>query len=146
MPCRVKVTPLAKTQADALRGPQRKRLEDAIREIEQHGCAALDYRLSGSDLLERLCVKHLRGPGRLVVCFAEPELAWLLLVGEHTDDPGRNVYDMLYVLVDHEPEPNTGRSKPSCCEDGHAPLVEDPLVDDLVDRTRDLLGRRRSRR
>lgn len=145
MPCRVEVTPVAQAQADALRGPQRRRLEEAIREIERHGCAALDYRLSGSDLLERLCVKHLRGPGRLVVCFAEPDVAWLLLVGEHVDDPGRNVYDMLYVLVDHVPEPNAGRSKPPCCEDGQAPMVDEPAVDDLVDRTRDLLGRRRRR-
>lgn len=143
MPCRVRVTPLAQAQADGLRGPNRKRLEDALRDIERQGCVALDYRLTDSTMLERICVKHLRGQWRAVVVFTDPGVAVLLLVAEHVTDPGRNVYDALYVLIGHAPEPNSGRTKPPCCKDGHPPLVTDPEVDDLVDRTRDLLGRRR---
>jgi hypothetical protein len=51
--------------------------------------------------LDKLCVRRLRGAWRAVVAFHPDEnVVWIVLVGEHADDdPGRDVYDLLYEIV-----------------------------------------------
>lgn len=58
----------------------------------------MGYRLTGP-VIERLCVKHVRGRIRAVVTFSLDDVAWVLLVGEHLFDSEVNVYDELYRLV-----------------------------------------------
>lgn len=141
--CEVRITPVAERQVAGLRGPTKKAFNAFAADLARRGCAALGYRLSGSDVLERICVKHLRGARRAVVVFPEPAVAWIVLVAEHVTDPGRNVYDALYLLIGHAPEPESGRTKPPCCgADDQPPLVDEALVDELVARTRNVFGRR----
>ncbi|ONI82561.1 hypothetical protein ALI22I_41705 [Saccharothrix sp. ALI-22-I] len=88
-------------------------------------------------------MKHLHGPDRVVVAFPSPANAWVLLVGAHDDDPGRNLYDALYELAGVRPRLNERRTKPPCCSDGAPPVVDSDLVDDLVARARALAKSRR---
>jgi len=93
-------TPVATMQAGGLRGPARRRYEAFLDDLAAQGCAAMGYRLSGPDPLPRLCVQHLRAQDRVVVAFPAVDEAWILLVAPHrNDDPGRNVYDLLYQLA-----------------------------------------------
>jgi len=94
------------------KGDQRKVI-GFLRDLEANGCAALSYRLTGSDPLERLCDKHLGGRLRVIVAFESQQTAWLLLVADHDDsDPDFNIYAELYRLVGHEPESSEKRTKP----------------------------------
>jgi hypothetical protein len=40
-----------------------------VDDLARNGCAALGYRLTGPIPISRMCVKHLRGPLRVVVAF-----------------------------------------------------------------------------
>lgn len=144
MPCEVLRTPIAATQSAALRGPNKKALDAWLDDLAQRGCAALSYRLSG-EVVEHLCVKHIRGALRAVVAFTSEDTAWLPLVAPHNREPGTDVYEALYRLIGREPEPGEERSKPPCCGDATsgAPLVDEVLIDDLVRRTRALTRRAR---
>ena len=141
----VRQTPTATTQVAGLRGRAKKAYEAFLDEVSAQGCAAMAYRLTGPQPLEQLCVKHLRGPDRVVVAFVGDE-AWVLLVGPHRhDDPRIDVYTALYELAGVEPEDQTKRTKPSCCDSaGQPPEVSSAEVDALVGRARSL--GRRSRR
>lgn len=91
-------------QAAGLRGRARRAYEAFLDDLAAAGCAAMGYRLTGPDPLPRLCVKHLRGQDRVVVAFPATDQAWVLLVAPHLDDdPGRNVYDLLYQLSGVQP-------------------------------------------
>ncbi|NUT96984.1 MAG: hypothetical protein HOY78_33675 [Saccharothrix sp.] len=136
-------TPVASLQAAALRGDARQAYDRFLDELSHRGCAALGYRVTGPEPLPRLCVKHLRGTDRVVVAFPEPDTAWVLLVGAHDDDPGRNLYDALYELAGVRPRLNERRTKPPCCSDGTPPSADADLVDDLVARARALAKSRR---
>ena len=147
MPLEVRATPVAQAQIAGLRGPVKKAFTDFTKELAREGCAAVGYRLSGSEVLERLCVRHLRGLWRVVVCFTDEETAWVTLVAEHVTDPDRNVYDLLYLMIGHAPEPESGRTKPPCCdEERQAPVAGDEIVEALTRRTRDVVGRRNGSR
>ncbi|MEU5694270.1 hypothetical protein [Actinosynnema sp. NPDC020468] len=136
-------TPVATLQSAGLRGQARVAYDRFLDELSHSGCAALGYRITGPEPLPRLCVKHLRGPDRVVVAFPSPDTAWVLLVGAHDDDPGRNLYDALYELAGVAPALNERRTKPPCCADGGPPLADADLVDDLVARARSLAKSRR---
>jgi len=145
------VTPLAEQQIDALRARDRRAYDEWLAMLRAHGCQALHYRLTGEDLVERLCVVHLVGPLRVVVAFQSPEIAVVVLVGPHKDDdPGIDVYTQLYGLADLDKPPTGKRTKPPCCggQDGSPPLVDADAVDDLFRRARRLSGsdRRRAQR
>ncbi|MEU4739957.1 hypothetical protein AB0G02_05750 [Actinosynnema sp. NPDC023658] len=88
-------------------------------------------------------MKHLRGPDRVVVAFPSPSTAWVLLVGPHDDDPGRDLYEILYELAGVRPGSWEKRTKPPCCADATPPLADADLVDDLVARARTLAKSRR---
>lgn len=131
---------LAAREVSRLRGEARKAYEVFLREIEHAGCRALGYRVTGPEPLPRVCVKHLWGRDRAVVTFLDEDSALVLLVGQHVvDDPDRNVYDLLYRLVGVEPPGDAKRTKPLCCgEDGSPSRFDEGLIEDLVDRAREL--------
>lgn len=90
------------------------------------------------DTLEHLCVRHIRGSIRAVVGFLPGvDEAWVVLVGEHTRAEG-DVYELLYELSGILPE--TGRSKPACCDEGQPPDTDPLLVEILASHTRRLLA------
>ncbi|MFB9906363.1 hypothetical protein [Allokutzneria oryzae] len=142
MPVNVAETWLASTQVAGLRGPARKAYETFLDDLANRGCAALGYRVTGPEPLPRLCVKHLRGNDRVVVAFENRTSVWILLVGPHEDDPGRNVYDRLYELAGVRPPAGWKRTRPECCSPtGEAPLTSAEVVDDLFQRAR-AIGRK----
>ena len=137
----VRETRTATRQADALRGRTKRTYDRFLDDLAAAGCGALGYRLTGPDPLPRLCVKHLYGEERVVVAFPAPDVAWIVLVGPHRDDdPGRNVYDLLYAMAGQRPDDLLKRTKPPCCstEDGPPPPFSMVEVDDLVARSKDL--------
>jgi hypothetical protein len=141
----VRRTPIAKAQVVGLRGPNLKAFDRFVADLAERGCAALQYRVTG-DHLDKLCVRHLRGEWRVVVAFHPNEnTAWVVLVAEHVeDDPGRNVYELLYEIVGHRPPADQRRRKPPCCDDaGAAPDATDQMAELLAARTRDVLRSRR---
>lgn len=100
-------TPLASRQAARLRGAARRAYDAFLDDLASQGCAALGYRVTGPEPLPRLCVKHLRGADRVVVAFAGDDSAWILIVGSYVNDPGRNVYNLLYDLTGARPPDDT---------------------------------------
>lgn len=126
-------TPRADQQIRSRPKSDQKRIVAFMRDLEANGCAALSYRLTGADPLEKLCDKHLSGRLRAIVAFESQQAAWLLLVADHDDsDPEFNVYTELYRLVGHEPVPSEKRTKPPCCgTDGKAPIL-DRAAEDLA--------------
>lgn len=139
----VSLTALAKQQVGQLRRSHRDAYDEFLTSLRNQGCAALGYRLTG-DVVEHLCVKHLRGPLRIVVAFLSESEAVVVLVGPHQDDdPSLDVYTQLYDLVG-VPKPKEKRTKPPCCgsEDGLPPLSGQDVVDELVERAKKLTRRR----
>ena len=136
MRVQVNETRLAEAQAKAMRGSARKAYDAFLDDLAASGCLALGYRMTGPSLIERLCVKHLRGNDRAIVAFTADRTAWIVLVGPHNaSSPERNVYDQLYELVGHRPPDETKRRKPSCCdEDGGAPPTHEDEVIALSER------------
>ncbi|QFZ23490.1 hypothetical protein [Saccharothrix syringae] len=139
---------MAGHQAAGLRGAARVAYDRFLDELSHSGCAALGYRVTGPEPLPRLCVKHLRGTDRVVVAFPSPRTAWILLVGPHDDDPGRDLYEALYELAGVRPRLDERRTKPPCCRAASPfpatpPLADSDLVDDLVARARSLAKSRR---
>lgn len=145
MSVEVRRTAIAKAQVAGLRGPVLKSFNRFVTDLAERGCAALQYRVTGENL-DKLCVRHLRGEWRVVVAFQpDEETAWIVLVAEHIDDdPGRNVYDLLYDIVGHRPPSDQRRRKPPCCEDdGAMPDATGQMAELLAARTRDVLRGRR---
>lgn len=139
MSVEVRETVLAARQSDGLRGPRRAWYNAFLDDLAARGSAALDYRVTGPEPLSWLCVRHLRGRDRAVVAFESAEVAWVVLLGPHNDDdPGQDVYAMLYRLADVESPPNQQRTKPPCCGDNdHEPPVSGAeTIDRLVVRAR----------
>jgi hypothetical protein len=107
--------------------------------LRANGCASLNYRLSGDDLLSKICVAHLSGPLRVVVAFSAHNVATILLIGPHDNkDPFMDVYSQLYELAGLKEPPTAERTKPPCCdeEDGEPPVPDRELLDDFVYRAR----------
>jgi hypothetical protein len=51
-------TPVAAAQVDALRGPRKRAYSAFLLELGANGCAAMSYRLTGTEPLPRLCVRR----------------------------------------------------------------------------------------
>jgi len=134
----VRQTLLAGNRVAGLRGPNRKAYDAFLDELAHTGCHALGYRLTGP-VVEHLCVKHVRGALRAIVAFTSDDVAWVLLVGVHANDAEANVYDELYEMIGHRPEPRQKRSKPPCCEPGEsgpAHQFDEDGISELVGRVR----------
>lgn len=128
----VRQTPLATSRVAGLRGPNLRAYNAFLDALAHEGCAAMGYRLTGP-VIERLCVKHVRGRLRAVVAFSLDDVAWVLLVGEHLNDAEVNVYDELYRLVGHRPEPGEKRTKPPCCNDSESTQSDAFGEDEVVE-------------
>lgn len=150
MPVAVYLTPRAQQQVSMLRTQDRKVHDQFLTALRSRGCEALDYRLTGEGLLERLCVVHLARQLRVVVAFESAGAATILLVGSHNNDPFLDVYAQLYTLAGVNSPPPEQRRKPPCCggEDGHPPTVDIDVLEDLIRRARELSGadKRRAQR
>ena len=136
MPTEVLATSRADQQIAKLTRKHARAFDAFVNDLAAHGCQALAYRLSGERPIDHICVKHLLGSLRVVVAFESPRRAWILLVGPHDDqDPVLNVYAELYRLLGTEPERDSGRDKPPCCDksDGEPPVLGDALAD-ILDR------------
>jgi hypothetical protein len=145
------ITERAAQQAGQLRKKERRSYDQFLLALRAHGCASLNYRLSGDDLLSKICVAHLSGSLRVVVAFSAHNVATILLAGPHDDqDPFMDVYSQLYELAGLTEPPIAGRTKPPCCgeEDGKPPVPDSELLADLVGRARQLSGaaKRRARK
>lgn len=143
----VYLSPMADRQVQGLRRRRKKAYEDFLDDLEQRGCAALDYRLTGPAPLDSICIKHLWGQDRAVVTFRASDEAWIMLVAPHNDqDPEMDVYQALYRLAG-QATPTGKRTKPSCCDTGgQAPDLDEQAISDLVSRARHLARQRRSSR
>lgn len=135
----------------SLRKKERRSYDQFLVALRAQGCAALKYRLSGNDLLSKICVTHLAGALRVVVAFSADNVANILLVAPHDDgDPFMDVYSQLYELAGLTEPPAAERTKPPCCGvgGGRPPVPDGDLLADLADRARQLSGanRRRARR
>ena len=143
MPTSTLITERAAQQAGQLRKKERRSYDQFLLALRAHGCASLNYRLSGDDLLSKICVAHLSGHLRVVVAFSADNVVTILLVGPHDDkDPFMDVYSQLYELAGLTKPPTTERAKPPCCgeEDGKPPIPDSELLADLVGRARQLSG------
>ena len=145
------ITERAAQQASQLRKKERRSYDQFLLALRAQGCASLNYRLSGDDLLSKICVAHLSGPLRVVVAFSAHNVATILLVGPHDDqDPFMDVYSQLYELAGLAKPPTAERTKPPCCgkEDGKPPVPDSEHLADLVGRARQLSGaaKRRERK
>jgi hypothetical protein len=145
------ITERAAQQVSQLHKKERRSYDQFLLVLRARGCASLNYRLSGDDLLATICVAHLAGALRVVVAFSAHNVAIILLVGPHDDnDPFMDVYSQLYELAGLSQPPAAERTKPPCCgvEDGKPPVPDGELLADLVIRARQLSGadKRRARR
>jgi hypothetical protein len=137
------ITERAAQQVGQLRKKERRSYDQFLLALRAHGCASLNYRLSGDDLLSKICVAHLAGALRVVVAFSAHNAATILLVGPHHDqDPFTDVYSQLYELAGLAEPPAGERTKPPCCgaEDGNPPIPDSELLADLANRARQLSG------
>ncbi len=141
-------SPLADEQVRNLRGKGRKAYDAFLIRLRAEGCKALQYRLTGEGLVERLCCVHLEREMRVVVAFESDSVAEVVLVAPHDEnDPERNVYNLLYELAGPDAPPTRKRIKPPCCGDsGLPPTVDVGLLDDLERRARELARPARQRR
>jgi len=137
------VTERAAQQIGRLRKKERRSYDQFLLALRARGCASLNYRLSGDDLVSKVCVAHLSGVLRVVVAFSSRKVATILLVGPHDNkDPFMDVYSQLYELAGLTEPPSVERAKPPCCEeeDGSPPVADGELLADLVGRARQLSG------
>ncbi|HEX9539788.1 MAG TPA: hypothetical protein VGA04_16650 [Streptosporangiaceae bacterium] len=147
MPTEVLATLRAEQQIGRLSRKQSRAFENFLNDLAAGGCRALAYRLSGQAPIDHLCVKHLIGSLRVVVAFETPHRAWILLAGPHDNqDPILNVYAELYRLLDAEPQPDSGRDKPPCCDETEElPPVLGDALSEILDHAAKLRHTRRSR-
>ena len=144
------ITERAAQQVGNLR-KERRSYDRFLLALRARGCASLNYRLSGDDLLSKICVAHLTGALRVVVAFSAHDVANILLVAPHNEgDPFMDIYTQLYELAGLDKPPSAERTKPPCCgaEDGRAPVPDSDLLVDLARRARQLSGadKRRAQR
>lgn len=124
-------TPIGREDYTELRADIRSQVDAAKAALEQRGCAAADYRLSGEhDELGHICVVHLARDWRVILGFPAPSEVTILLIGRHLRG-ARSIYRRLYRLLDVS-EPPDERKKPPCCGEGGEPPVDAELVERIV--------------
>ena len=95
--------------------------------------------------MSQLCVKHLDGNLRVIVAFESTERAVVVLIGAHVSGSPANIYDELYEQQGVEP-PDAKRTKPPCCDEAaQLPPVLGDLVDQILDRAKQVRRTRRRR-
>ena len=132
-------TPVAHEDFKKLRRDVKSQVEAAERRLVESGCAAADYRLTGSELL-RLCCVRLDRDYRMVIGFPRENEIAVILIGRHVQSPVLNVYNRLYRILDVD-NPAGARDKPPCCDgEGLAP-VDEERVEHIVEQLRDSVRR-----
>ncbi len=132
MTVEIRATPLANKIIEGLARKARGAYDQFEADLAVRGCAALAYRLSG-DFLDHLCVIHLTGQMRVIVAFESPEIAYVVLIGNHDRDRPPDVYQQLYELAGHQPSDQAGRRKPPCCDtETGEPPTDTALLDQLL--------------
>jgi hypothetical protein len=147
VPTEVLSTPRADQQIGSPTRKEARTFDAFLDDLAARGCQALSYRLTGQAPIDHVCVNHLRGSLRVVVAFETRSKAWVLLVGPHDDqDPILNVYAELYRLLGVEPQPDSGRDKPPCCDQdaGDPPILGEVLAA-ILDRATKLRKTRQAR-
>jgi hypothetical protein len=134
-------TPVGAEDLKGLRGRADKAAFQTIKRLQQQGCAAANYRLSGKEV-ERICVCTLYADWRMIVAFPTAKEVAILIVGRHQPkDASRDVYARLYQALGIE-VPTVERRRPPCCADDQPP-VDPGLVDRFVSRSAELARRAR---
>ncbi|MDX3188618.1 hypothetical protein PV458_09465 [Streptomyces sp. MN03-5084-2B] len=144
MPVDVDITNDAATFRDAMDRRHRKRYDDWLQELQSQGCEAMGYRMYG-EFVERFCVKHLYDTDRAIVAFESPRQVTIVALGRHNaKNPSRDIYAWLYRVAGIEP-PVGERTKPACCDAEGLPPDGSGVMDELVDRIREVAKSTRRR-
>lgn len=113
-----------------------------IGELEDRGCEAAGYRLSG-DLVEHICCRHLYGQDRMLIAWPAKDYAIVILVAPH-DRSGGDVYgqllDALELTVTAEE-----REKPPCCDEKGRPPTDSDVATQIADAVERRVRTRRAR-
>jgi len=113
-----------------------------VGDLEDRGCEAAGYRLSG-DVVDHICCRHLYGPDRMLVAWPAEDRAIVVLVARH-DGAANDIYRQLLGALDVA-VPEDERAKPPCCDETGQPPADSDLALDIaeaVERTRRARRRR----
>lgn len=121
---------MADRQVRALRGRRREAAVRTIGELEDRGCEAAGYRLSGA-VFDHVCCRHLYGQDRMLVAWPAVDHAIVVLVGRH-DGSGSNVYAELLAALGIT-APSAARDKPPCCDDEGDPPAHSGVAMDIAE-------------
>ncbi len=92
MTVEIRATPLADKIIEGPAKKTRNAYDQFKADLATRGCAALAYQLSGG-FLDHQCVVHLTAQLRVIVAFESPEIAYVVLIGNHDRDrPQLDVY------------------------------------------------------
>lgn len=140
MPVVVTMTREAEQQRKRLRGSVEKSYTSRLERIRNDGCRSMGYRLTG-EIIEHLCVQHLRDNWRVIAGFHSPRRATIILIGQHLEHaPELDVYARLYALAGVE-RPGGKRTKPPCCDGQGLPPKWNEQCQDIVDHARAITRR-----
>jgi hypothetical protein len=120
----------------SLRSDVQRAVRALEQRLEQLGCAAGQYRLSGAGV-DKLCCTHLAGvsePWRVIFGFPEPDEIAILQIGLHDERRGLDVYADMYGQLGLDEPPTGPRTKPPCCSDDPAGMVDLELFDRVMGR------------
>jgi hypothetical protein len=118
-----------------------KRVRFLEADLARRGCAAGDYRLTGTGV-DHLCCTHLKrlsGNWRVIFGFAGDDEIAILAIGQHHVRSGRDVYANLYGTIGLDAPPRGRRTKPPCCDEEGEGEVDVSFFEELrglIDRHR----------
>lgn len=125
----VTVASRASPRVKALRGEPKDKFWEAIKRLEQEGCAAGHYRMrapDGSDA--HVCGLRFYAAWRMHIVFAENNEIVVSWVGQHTDKENPHVDG----ATDISELADIGRSRknqPPCCDEPDKAPIDQKLVD-----------------
>jgi hypothetical protein len=114
----------------------------ALRELQERGCLAAGYRLSGT-IVDHVCCRHLYGDDRLLTVWPDEGHVTVVALGRH-DGSALDVYDALLNALGLD-IPDAERDKPPCCGKDDLPPVEPQLASEIADAVERHVGRQRGR-
>jgi len=126
-----------------MRGRRRVAALRVLGELQDRGCEAGGYRLTGEHL-EHVCCRHLYGSDRLLTVWPEPERVVVILVGPHSNATG-DVYDQVLDALGLE-TPDDEREKPACCDEEGSPPTDVEAAETIADAVESRARQARRRR
>lgn len=124
------MTTVADRQVRALRGRRRSAALRTIGELEDRGCEAAGYRLSGREV-DHICCRHLYGDDRMLTVWPDEERTIVILVAPH-DGTGSDVYSELLDALEVD-MPQDVRDKPACCDAEGEPPTDPEAANAIAD-------------